>query len=147
MNTLKITTAIISVLFLGAFHLNAQEITGKWKTVDDETGETKSVVEIYEKDGKVYGKIVEILNKNRQNAVCGKCPEDDYRKDKPVLGMVIINGLKKSGKEYKGGKILDPHKGKEYKCKLWIDESDSDKLNVRGYIAFLYRTQNWYRVE
>jgi hypothetical protein len=30
-------------------------VTGKWKTVD-ETGQAKSIVEIYEKSGKIYGK-------------------------------------------------------------------------------------------
>ena len=123
----------------------AQGVVGKWKTIDDETGEAKSIVEIYKENGKIYGKVVEILNPSKRNGVCEKC--DDHRKDKPILGMVIINGLEKDDDEYEGGKILDPQKGKEYKCKIWLDEDNKDKLYVRGYVAFLYRTQNWYRVE
>lgn len=122
----------------------AQSIEGKWKTIDDETGEAKSIVEIYQKDGKIYGKVVEILNPEKRDGLCEKCKGD--RKDKPVLGMVIIDGLDKDDDEYKGGKILDPEKGKEYKCKIWLDSDDKNKLFVRGYVAFFYRTQNWYRV-
>nr|WP_224483633.1 DUF2147 domain-containing protein [Robertkochia sp. 3YJGBD-33] len=127
------------------FSANAQSVYGKWKTIDDETGKEKSIVEIYEKDGEVYGKVVEILNKDRVDAVCDLC--EGEKKDEPILGMVILEGLEKDGDEYEGGTILDPNKGKVYRCKIWVDEDNPDKLNVRGYIAFLYRTQEWFRVE
>ncbi|MBL7473164.1 DUF2147 domain-containing protein [Robertkochia sediminum] len=136
-------------LFLGLmmFATNAfsQTVYGKWKTIDDETGEPKSIVEIYEDGGKVYGKVVEILNKNKQDAKCTEC--EGAKKDAPILGMVIVEGLEKDGDVYEGGTILDPNKGKEYRCKLWVDEDNADKLNVRGYIAFLFRTQEWFRAE
>ncbi|WP_298420279.1 DUF2147 domain-containing protein [uncultured Kordia sp.] len=140
-NTLYI---FISLLFLSFQVVIAQSVEGKWKTIDDETGEAKSIVEIYEKDGKIYGKVIEILNPAKRDGICEKCKDD--RKNKPVIGMVIINGLTKDDNEYSRGKILDPEKGKEYKCKLWLDSDDKNKLYVRGYVAFLYRTQNWYRV-
>ncbi|MBC8756808.1 DUF2147 domain-containing protein [Kordia sp. YSTF-M3] len=141
----KTTYVYLTVLLLSLQVGFAQSIIGKWKTIDDETGEAKSIVEIYEESGKIYGKVVGILNPDKRDGVCEKCSDD--RKDKPVLGMLIINGLEKDDDEYRGGKILDPEKGKEYKCKLWLDEANQDKLYVRGYIAFLYRTQNWYRVD
>lgn len=133
------------IAFALTVSMSAQSVVGKWKSIDDETGEAKSIIEIYEKDGKVYGKIAEILNKDRKDAVCEKCKGS--KKNKPVLGMVIIKGLKKKGNEYKGGTILDPEKGKEYTCKIWVDENDNNKLNVRGYVALFFRTQNWIRVE
>jgi len=125
--------------------LFAQDVTGKWKSIDDETGEAKSIIEIYKKDGKVYGKIVEILNKDRQDAKCTEC--DGANKDKPILGMVIMNGLEKDGDEYDGGTILDPQSGKVYKCLIELEEAN--KLKVRGYIGFslLGRTQYWTRVQ
>ncbi len=125
--------------------LFAQDVTGKWKSIDDETGEAKSIIEIYKKDGKVYGKIVEILNKDRQDAKCTEC--DGVNKDKPILGMVIMNGLEKDGDEYDGGTILDPQSGKVYKCLIELEEAN--KLKVRGYIGFslLGRTQYWTRVQ
>ena len=59
--------------------------------------------------------------------------------------MLIINGLEKDGDEYDDGTILDPKKGKVYDCKIWVDESGD--LQVRGYVAFFYRTQTWKRVK
>ena len=141
-NILYIITTIVLLSFQAAF---AQSIEGKWKTIDDKTGEAKSIVEIYQKDGKIYGKVIEILNPAKRDGLCEKCKDD--RKNKPVLGMVIIDGLIKDDDEYAGGKVLDPEKGKEYKCRLWLDADDKNKLYVRGYVAFLYRTQNWYRVQ
>ncbi len=139
----SITICIIGLLF--SVHIGmAQSVVGKWKTIDDETGEAKSVVEIYQQNGKIYGKVVDILNPEKRDGLCEKCKGN--RKNKPVLGMQIIDGLTKDDDEYSDGKILDPEKGKEYKCKIWLDEDDGNKLYVRGYIAFFYRTQNWYRV-
>lgn len=140
------TGLLIAGLFMaGITSAWSQSVLGKWKTIDDETGEPKSIVEIYEDGDKVYGKIVEILNKNKQDAKCTEC--DGEKKDKPILGMVIIEGLEKDEEVYEGGTIFDPNKGKEYRCKIWVDEEDSNKLNVRGYVAFLFRTQEWFRVK
>jgi len=136
---------ILCFLIISSTALTAQSVVGKWKSIDDETGEAKSIVEIYEENGKVFGKIVEILNPDRKDALCEKCEGDE--KNKPIVGLTIIKDMRKSGDEYKSGTIFDPQKGKEYKCKLWVDEDDANTLNVRGYIAFLYRTQNWYRVK
>src|SRR5690606_4593655 len=92
-------------MFLGIGSMSAQSVIGKWKTIDDETGKPKSIVEITEKDGKIYGKVIEILTENK-TAICTKCSGSN--KDKPIKGLTIINGLKKDGSEYNGGKILDP---------------------------------------
>ncbi len=139
-------TAILLIMFvMGAFVAQAQTVTGKWKTIDDETGEPKSIVEIYEKNGKIYGKVIEILNPAKKDAKCTNCKGDE--KDKPILGLVIIKGLSKDGSEWNGGQILDPNKGKSYKCTISLD--GKDKLNVRGYvgISLLGRTQTWHRVQ
>ncbi|HLV92072.1 MAG TPA: DUF2147 domain-containing protein [Aequorivita sp.] len=123
----------------------AQDVFGKWKTIDDETGEAKSIVEIYQQNGKVYGKVIEILNPSKKNATCVDCPGD--AKGKPILNLVILKDLKKDGKEYSGGTILDPSNGKVYKCLIALE--NSDKLKVRGYVGFslLGRSQYWHRVK
>ncbi len=138
----------LSLVFIVSFSIRsllAQDVFGKWKTMDDNTGEALSIVEIYEKNGKVYGKIVDILNPEEKEDICEKCKGD--RKNKPIMGMVIINGLTKDDDEYNGGKILDPDNGKEYKCYITLEEPD--KLKLRGYIGFslMGRTQYWERVE
>ncbi|HUH26282.1 MAG TPA: DUF2147 domain-containing protein [Flavobacterium sp.] len=76
-------------------NVQAQSVTGKWKTIDDQTGKPKSIVEITEKDGKIYGKVIEILT-DKKEAKCDKCPGAD--KGKPVKGLTIIKGLKKTDK-------------------------------------------------
>lgn len=137
--------AIMAMAMLTVTSLSAQSVFGKWKTIDDNSGEAKSIVEIYEKDGKVYGKVTEILNKDRADAVCTECEGSD--KGKPIKGLVIIRGLEKDGNEYNDGKILDPDNGKLYKC--YIELEEPNKLKVRGYIGFaaLGRTQYWVRAE
>ncbi|RLD47121.1 MAG: DUF2147 domain-containing protein [Bacteroidetes bacterium] len=124
------------------------QVIGKWKTIDDETNKVKSIVEIYEIDGKIYGKIIKLFKEpsEDQDPICDKC--EGALHNKKIIGMNIITGLVKDGDEYEGDDgILDPAKGTVYDCKIWVDEDDSNKLNVRGYIGFIYRTQYWFRVK
>lgn len=137
---------LLATIALGVFatvSMQAQSVVGKWKTIDDETGKAKSIVEISEKNGVYSGKVIEILS-DKKDAKCEKCPSD--RKGKPVKGLTIINGLKKDGAEFSGGKILDPVSGKEYKCIIKLN--GANKLDVRGYVGIsaLGRTQTWQRV-
>lgn len=124
---------------------SSQSVLGKWKTVDDETGEEKSVIEVYEKEGAVFGKVVEILRSDKRDALCDMCEGNEY--NKPVLGLNIIKNMIASGKYYKSGTVFDPTKGKKYKCRLFVDPENPNKLQVRGYIGFLYATQYWIRVK
>ena len=134
---------LLSFLVMGFAFADAQTIFGKWKTVDSETGKTESIVEIYKKGDKAYAKIVDILDPERRSRKCTECK--GANKDKPILGMNILTGLKKDGDEWSGGKILDPKNGKNYKCYIALD--GKDKLKIRGYIGFslLGRTEYWYR--
>lgn len=116
-------------------------ILGVWKTIDDDGKTAKSFVEIYAREGKVFGKIVKLLQ-DPPDQLCDQCKGD--KKDKPVLGMEIITGLSKKGSSYSGGKILDPENGKTYDCKIW---REGDALRVRGYVAFFFRTQTWQLVQ
>ncbi|PRD49062.1 DUF2147 domain-containing protein [Sphingobacterium haloxyli] len=119
---------------------NNQNIIGKWKTIDDETGEARSVVEIFQKsDGKYYGKISRLLIKP-ENDKCLQCKDD--RKNQPLLGLEIIRGITKKGGEFSGGTIVDPKNGKTYKCNI---TREGNRLLVRGYVGFslIGRTQTW----
>jgi uncharacterized protein (DUF2147 family) len=115
---------------------------GKWKTIDDESGEVRSVVEIFERGGKLYGRVFKIFPKQGEDPdpVCDACPEDDPRHKKKIIGMEIIKDMTKSGNEYSEGTILDPEPGKIYRCKLWLEGND---LMVRGFWGPFYRTQTW----
>lgn len=123
---------------------NAQSgsgVLGVWKTIDDETGEAKSHVELYQKSGKVYGKIVQLLRKPA-DTLCEKCKGD--KQNKPLVGMIIVENLSNDGSGWKNGNILDPETGSVYGCSLWLEEGN---LRVRGkHWSGIYRTQTWYRV-
>lgn len=140
------TKNVFIILFLFGISLShAQSIFGKWTTIDDHTGKEKSVVEIYENNGMVYGRIVQILDKAKENKLCDKC--EGANKGQPVKGMVILQGLEKDGDTWEDGSILDPETGKIYKCHITLD--NPNKLKVRGYIGFslIGRTQYWNRVK
>ena len=136
---------LFGLFFMLTSLMYAQSPIGTWKTIDDETKQAKSYVEIFEKDGKLYGKVTKILTKGKENAKCTDC--SGALKNKPILGMQILSGLKKDGKEWNGGKIIDPNSGKEYKAKMSLN--GNDKLDVRGFIgiSLVGRTQTWQRVK
>ncbi len=143
----KLLILALGILIFGNGNLLAQQtIFGEWKTIDDETGEAKSIVEIYEQNGKAFGKVTKIFRQDKQDAVCSECDEDDPRKGQKILGMVILKNMEKDDDEWTNGRILDPNKGSEYKCTMWVENG---KLHVRGYIGFsmIGRTQVWERVE
>ncbi|MBO4295066.1 MAG: DUF2147 domain-containing protein [Alphaproteobacteria bacterium] len=110
----------------------SDDVVGYWTTIDDETNSPKSVVQIYEYQGKIYGRVVELFQNKEAVA---ELP------DKPFIkGLDVIWDMEKNKDKYTGGKILDPKKGKVYDCDLW---RKGDKLIVRGKIAFLGRNQTW----
>ncbi len=131
------------LVFTITLSINAQTIFGKWENHDEVTDKVDSIVEVYKKDGKAYAKIIEIIDEVHKNDICIKCK--GKLKDKPILGMHILNGLKKDGDQWSGGKILDPKKGKKYKC--YIKLKNNDTLKIRGYIGFVTfgRTTYWSR--
>ena len=140
---MKITLSLFYILF---FQISfSQTVFGKWKTIDDETGKEKGIVEVFEKNGKVFGKIIDIFETDKKHHKCDKCNGED--KNKPILGLIIIKGLKKNGDVYDNGRIIDPKNGKSYHCKMELD--GKDKLIVRGYIGtpLIGRSQYWIRVK
>lgn len=134
------TLALLAMTYCAS----AQSIVGKWKTIDDNNGKARSVVEIYEKGGEYFGKIVKLYRDAGEdpNPTCDECKGD--KKGKPIIGMEIISDMEKDGDEYEDGEILDPENGKTYDCKMWIEDGN---LKVRGYLLFFYRTQTWLPAE
>ena len=144
MRSFKASLLLLACLPLAA---HAADPTGRWKTIDDETGKPKSVVQIEQAaNGTLSGKVVEILQSNHgPNPTCDKC--DGALKGKPIKGMTILWGLKPDGTAvWGGGSVLDPAKGKTYKAKITLTEGGK-KLQMRGYVGIeaLGRTQTWVR--
>jgi len=138
---IRLFALALALLPVAAFAQNSP--VGRWKTIDDETGKVKSIVEVTEVNGTLQGKVVEILHSDRgPNPVCDKC--DGANKNKPVKGMTILWGLKKDGNQWSGGTVLDPAKGKTYKSKVKLIDGGK-KLGMSGCIAFICREQVWVR--
>lgn len=139
-------TALLLTLLATSAMAESMSAEGQWRTIDDETGEAKSIVRVFNEGGELKGQIVELLNPSEPNPKCTKCKGD--RKNKPIEGMVFLWGLQREGDEWVDGSILDPGNGKEYSAKLKVIDNGS-KLEVRGYKGFslLGRTQVWHRVE
>ena len=119
---------------------------GLWRTIDDKDGAAKSEIRIVETNGVISGKVERILDPEaKPGEKCTEC--SDERKDQPILGMEILRGLKKTdGKDvWEGGNVLDPKNGKIYRATVTPTDG-GQKLQMRGYIAFFYRTQTWVRV-
>jgi len=136
---------ITLILLIITNSINSQSIFGKWYSTNDETGEIDSVIEVYKKQEKAFGKIIEIKNSERKNAVCDLCK--DKNKNKPILGLNILNGLEKDGEGWSGGTILDPRNGNVYKC--FIQLVQQDKLKIRGYLglSIFGKTAYWQRAK
>ncbi|GAB4433866.1 MAG: DUF2147 domain-containing protein [Turneriella sp.] len=141
--------SLIVALCLAAPGLMANDVAGTWMTIDDETGQPKSHINIWIDNGVAYGKIIKLLNRKPgedPDPICDKCTGADH--GKKVVGLVILRGLKQEGDEWKGGTIMDPKNGKTYKCKIKA-ENNGQTLRVRGFIGFslLGRTQIWKKLK
>ena len=139
---------ILAVLLSGTCSLGvalaaADSPVGRWKTVDEKSSKITSEVELFEQDGKLFGRIAGLTEPNNREGkpkTCTKCSGAD--KDKPLVGLVIIQDFSQTGDRYKGGTILDPEEGKVYKAELWMDGGN---LKVRGYVGPVFKTQTWVK--
>ena len=131
---------LIAFTFI-TFSISAQTILGQWEPFDDKTNEKKGIVEIFEDNGEYFASIVAAYIAP-SDTLCLNCPGD--KKNKPFIGLKIIEGLMKNGNTYEGGTILDPQSGRIYRCYLALE---GELLKVRGYLGFsiIGRTQYWRR--
>lgn len=134
---------ILICLTFNTVFFYAQSPVGTWQTIDDVSGEPKSYIEIFEKNGKLFGKIVKLLPSTKVTH-CTNCTGD--KKGKPLVGMIILEDLKPYKDYWSYGKVLDPQSGKTYKSSLWVE---NDKIIVRGYVGVsaLGRSQTWLKVK
>lgn len=139
----KIFTSMILMLapLAAAF---AQDVVGKWKLEDG-----TAIVEVYQQGDVFNGKIVWLQKPTEAD---GTPAVDDLNPDpklrtRQVLGLNMLNNLKKSGNEFTGGSIYDPGNGKTYNCSMKVE---GDILKVRGSLdkrGLIGRTMDWFRVK
>ena len=149
MNKNLIALTLLSAMSLAGNAFAQTTPVGVWKTIDDKTNTEKAQVRVTETGGVLSARLEKLLAADaKQDAVCDKCTDD--RKDKPLVGLEIMRGVKKSDAEntWDGGTILDAAEGKVYKVRLQPTDGGK-KLEVRGYVGMpmLGRTQTWIRVE
>lgn len=119
---------------------------GRWRTIDDHTGQAKAIVEIREQNGVLDGRIIQLFNPPEPHPLCRKCT--GALKEKPVMGMRILWGMRQDGGEWTGGQVLDPESGNIYRCTMSVG-NDGKVLHVRGYIglSIFGRTEKWVRAD
>ncbi len=135
---------LLALVLMSTNLLAQTSILGEWITVDDKTGEKKSVVSIYQaENGKYYGKIIDLLT-GSGDEVCTACVGEDQ--NKPIIGLVIVRDMQLKDGELRGGKVLDPDNGKFYYAKIYLDKDGT--LVLRGSLdkaGLLGRSQTWLR--
>lgn len=144
-----VTFGLAAATLMASWAATAQSSpVGVWKSIDDTSGKPMALIRISEHNGELKGRIEKLFAPppDDKNPKCVKCT--DARKEQPVIGMTIIEGMHAEGAVFGGGTILDPDNGKIYKSRMTLGD-DGKKLQVRGYIGMplFGRTQTWLREE
>lgn len=141
---------LIFVLFTGfaAFRTvdTADAVVGTWLN-----GSKKGHVQIYKQGGTYFGKLIWLSDPI--DPATGK-PKldakntDQSKRSRALMGLPLMYNFKyDGGSVWTDGKIYNPEDGKEYNCKMTLE--DPNTLLVRGYvgISLFGKTQTWTRVK
>lgn len=135
-------------LCLAPAFANASPV-GVWRTVDEDTGQPQSLLRLRVQDGVLSALVEQILDPAKAAAICVRC--DGERKDKPFLGMVILDGLRQSADDpafWVGGSVLEIKTGKVYRAQLTVTDAGR-KIEMRGFAGapMFGRTRVWTRAD
>ena len=132
----------------------AMPFVGAYQTIDDETKQPKSIVQIYEyqdeDETKIGGRIIALYDDKGEISETINNPvrvAENVKGAPKMSGLDIIWDMEwdADDSEYNDGKIMDPKSGKVYSSVIW--QKDPSVLNVRGKIGPFGRTQNWNPME
>lgn len=135
---------VIAITVLSAAAALAQNsAVGNWQYVD---GTKTTYITTADEGGQLKARITKVTKdgKDDPTAACAKCSGEN--KDKPLAGLMILWDTKKDGENWKDGKLLDPESGRQVSGKVEVAEGGK-KLNVKGSVAFISKTQVWTRVQ
>ena len=106
--------------------------------------EKNAIIKIYESDGLYHGKVMKLMpdTDDEGNPLVDDKNPDPTKHNTPIIGMNTVTDMRWNGEYLEGGRLYDPGDGKSYTGKMWLE---GDKLKVRGYVGFLYKTQTWER--
>jgi uncharacterized protein (DUF2147 family) len=131
----------------GGSAVTKPSVLGLWKTVDDKTGEVRSIARLYEHEGLVNGRIERIFPgpNDDPDPVCDKCP--GQKRNAKIVGLEFLWGFRADGDKWVDGKVLDPDNGKVYQATLSLLDNGA-RLKVYGFIRIIIRIgrgQVWLR--
>jgi uncharacterized protein (DUF2147 family) len=146
---LKLCLVAVALLLGGqASSADPQTVAGVWKQIDPDTGKVGALVTFTETGGVFKGAFSKLYLDpgDDPNPLCRKCPGN--QRGKPLLGLVFIDGMRRSGLKYDGGTILDPETGTSYSANMKLSP-DGNTLTVHGYVGLplFGQSQTWKRVE
>lgn len=124
----------------------ARQYLGEWRVSDPEGG-AQAIVELYEVQGELFGRVVRSLKPSAPAEGPVPCPDcaGEFA-DVDLREVPIIRELEWTGDRFSRGFIYDPRSGRRYSCTMKLESPN--RLSVRGYHTFrvLGQTQVWERV-
>ena len=142
-----ITTGLITLICILAsqtlFAQSSDAIVGTWYNTEKD-----AKVEIFKERDKYYGKIVWLEEPRENNKPkLDKNNADKSKRDRPIMGMRLLNDFKYKNGSWEDGTIYDPKNGKTYSS--IIKKKDENTLEVRGYvgISLIGRTVEWTKAD
>tara|TARA_R110002020_G_scaffold238414_7_gene450923 strand:- start:923 stop:1369 length:447 start_codon:yes stop_codon:yes gene_type:complete len=126
--------------------LNAQsksKIVGVWYNT-----EKTAQIEIMENDNEMIGKLVWIQqDEGAPEKSTDLVNSDSSLRNRPLMGLTILKGLKYNNGIWSEGEIYDPESGVSYTCELQLKKKDL--LEVKGYLgdSWVSKTVEWNRVK
>ena len=137
---------VITIWSNTLFAETSQDILGIWLNEEED-----AKIEVFKEDGKIFGKIVWLLNPKDENGdwrLDEKNPNENLRSRK-ILGLTVMHNLKwdEDNKEWNSGKIYDAREGDTYSLYARLDGENI--LKLKGYIGFSLfgKTTSWTRSE
>ncbi|MFO1149047.1 MAG: DUF2147 domain-containing protein [Alsobacter sp.] len=123
----------------------ADPIAGTWEH-RDEDGRVDALIAFSRAGGTIDGRIVKVFPGEGEPAdpVCDACTGALH--NAPLVGLLIVSGLRPVHGGYEGGRLIDPDTGGEYAMKARV-AGDGRQLEVRAYkgVSILGRTEIWTR--
>ena len=140
--TRALTTAAAGLLALSlatasASAQKAEDAIGVWLNPDN-----GSNIEFYKCGDGVCGKIVKVTDGQKTD---DKNP-DAAKKNRPIVGLVIMDGAKKTGDNKWAGTLYNRENGKSYSGTVTVKSKNA--LDLSGCVAaILCKTVTWTRVK
>ncbi len=137
MNKTLIAAGAALALATVAYAQTAEDAIGVWQNP-----ENKSHTEFYKCGDSVCGKIVKAVDGQKTD---DKNP-DPAKRDRPIVGLVILQGAKKTGPNKWAGQLYNRADGKTYSGTLTV--KSKSEVDLAGCVAAIFcKTTTFTRVK